>query len=542
MAFSPRIPGIRVLLAAFITVQCQLAPGAGAQESAGTGRLSVTVLDDATGSPTAFRARLVHQSGAVAPLPAQAVAVMYGEQDQAQGYAFQPDSAFYVDGDFAVELPTGRYRLTLSKGHEYVQQTHELEVRGGETLARELRLMRWIDMPARGWFSVDDHVHLRRSPRENPLILTWLAAEDIHVGALLQMGDFNATYFAQYAWGNDGVYHIEDRFIASGQEDPRTHELGHTISLGAEEFVRSRRQYYYYDRTFDRVHELGGLTGYAHQGVLFHGYRGLTLDVLGGKVDFMEILQFCSDVEPPLHTEHYYHFLDLGFRLTATAGSDFPWCGRENGPQIGNVRFYAHIDGELGFQSWKESIRAGHTFVSSGPMLELTVDGRLPGDQLSVSPGSRVTVSARASGHAGQVPLRDLEIVVHGQVVGRIAAGDAPGQDATTLALELDLPVERGFWVAARASAGADQFAHTTPVYVTVGDGFHNPATLQMRLDRTEGYLAEIEAEISAPSLEVDSDAWRFACAGDGPGCFGDDLRARIADTRRVIAELRARQ
>lgn len=527
------------LAASAVLVRAAPAP---AQVPAPAGQLSVTVVDVSTGAPTAFRARLVDASGAVAPLPEQAVAIMYGEQDQAQGYGFQPDSSFYADGSFDLELPAGRYHLTISKGHEYLRQEHDLEVEQGDTLSRELRLERWIDMPARGWFSVDDHIHLRRSPRENPLILTWLAAEDVHVGALLQMGDFDAIYFAQYAFGEDGVYHVEDRFLSAGQEDPRTHEIGHTISLGADEFVRRRSQYYYYDRTFDRVHELGGLTGYAHQGVLFHGYRGLTLDVLAGKVDFMEILQFCSNVEPPLHVEHYYHFLDLGFRLTATAGSDFPWCGRENGPQIGNVRFYTYIDGELDFESWKESIRAGHTFVSSGPIVELTVDGRIPGDELPATPGSTVSVRARALGHSEQVPLRDLEIVIHGKVVARVAAGDAAGQDSETLSLELELPVERGFWIAARTSAGPNQFAHTTPVYVTTGNGFHNPATLQMRLDRTEGYLAEIEAAIAEPSLEVDSHAWRFACSDEEPGCYGDELRDRIAETRRVIAELRERR
>ena len=111
----------------------------------------------------------------------------------------------------------------------------------------------------------------------------------------MQMGDFWATYYSQYAWGLDGVYHVEDRLLASGQEDPRTHERGHTISLAADDFVRLEDPalsqgpsgYYYYDQVFDRIHELGGLTGYAHQAVTFHGYRGLTLDVLRDKVDFL---------------------------------------------------------------------------------------------------------------------------------------------------------------------------------------------------------------------------------------------------------------
>lgn len=65
-----------------------------------------------------------------------------------------------------------------------------IDFAAGDRLARDYRLARWIDMPARGWYSADDHIHIRRSPRENPLILDWIAAEDVHVGVMLQMGDF----------------------------------------------------------------------------------------------------------------------------------------------------------------------------------------------------------------------------------------------------------------------------------------------------------------------------------------------------------------
>ena len=164
-------------------------------------------------------------------------------------------------------------------------------------------------MPELGWYSSDDHVHLRRSPRENPLILRWMAAEDIHVGNLLQMGDFHTRYFTQYAFGAAGRYQEGGRLLSSGQEDPRTPEIGHTISLGAAEAVRVRPvdAYYAFDRTFDRVRTLGGVAGYAHQAMTFHGYRGMTLDVLRRKIDFVELLQFCAP-GGPLITTHYYHY------------------------------------------------------------------------------------------------------------------------------------------------------------------------------------------------------------------------------------------
>ena len=102
----------------------------------------------------------------------------------------QPDGSFYVDGKFTAQLPPGAYTLTFAKGYEFVKQTHTLILKPGEAATRDYQLGRWIDMPKRGWYSSDDHIHLRRSRRDNPSVLRWIAAEDIHVGNLLEMGDF----------------------------------------------------------------------------------------------------------------------------------------------------------------------------------------------------------------------------------------------------------------------------------------------------------------------------------------------------------------
>ncbi len=492
--------------------------------------LSATIIDAATGEPTPVRVRLTDAIGASAPLREAAIGVMYGPDDRPSGYAFQRDSSFYVDGAFAVELRPGTYNLSLSKGNEYLQQQQELSLEPGDELAKTFRLERWINMPERGWFSADDHIHIRRSPRENPLLLTWIAAEDIHVGALLQMGDFWTTYFAQYAWGRDGVYQVGDYFLTSGQEEPRTHEIGHTISLAAAAFVRSQREYYYYDQVFDRVHELGGLTGYAHKAVGFHGYRGMTLDVLRNQVDFLEILQFGS-----MNTEHFYHFLDLGFKLTATAGSDFPYAAL-----IGETRFYTYVGDEFTFDSWRESFHAGHTFVSNGPIIDLKVNGVIPGDELDVTRGSTLSITARAFGHGEQVPLTDLEIVVHGEVLVRVTPDD-PGQSTDQLVVKLELPVEHGVWIAARSQANEQQVAHTTPIYVTVdGSGFHNPETALRRLDLSEQYLDELEHAIVTPTeLLSQHAAWPNETMFQHAWRYREGLEARIAETREIIAKLR---
>jgi hypothetical protein len=506
--------------------------------------LAVRIVDAATGLPAPVRVRLQNERGerpkvrgAVAvsesaiPVPRQAIAAMFGQNDRAEGYAIQPDGSFYVDGEFDVRLPPGTYTLAVSKGFEYVRETESIELKPGSSVKREYKMRRWIDMPARGWYSADDHIHLRRSPADNHAIAQWIAAEDVHVGNLLRMGDFWTTYFEQYAFGERGRYQEAGRLLSPGQEEPRTPEIGHTISLGASDFVRIQQDYYSFDKLFDRVHALGGVTGFAHQAMSFHGYRGMALNTIRGKTDFLELAQFCEP-EGPLAVQHYYEFLDMGFKLTALGGSDFPWCGV--GPvygfseprfaQIGNARFYAYAGGTLNFERYMAALKAGHTFVTTGPMLFLTVNGKFPGDAVDAVPGSKLKISAEAYGESGQVPLRTIEIVGHGKVLAR-----SEGKDAAHLTVDLELPVDRGIWIAARCDAGLGQAAHTTPVYVTVnGGGFENPGTLRRNLDAAEGYLKEVEQDLANPGSNLDRQASRHRA----------QLERQIAEARTKLKEM----
>ncbi len=514
------------------------------------GSMAIRIVDAATGRGAAVRVHLQDASG-VTPkvsgaltvsetalgIPKAAIPVMYGRNDEAEGYLLQPDGSFYVDGSFDATLPSGRYSLTLSKGPEYLAQTQTLDVSPGQALERTFRMERWIDMPARGWYSSDDHIHLRRSPADNPNIARWLEAEDVHVGHLLQMGDFWETYFAQYGFGKSAQYEDTETALVSGQEEPRTPEMGHTISLGASEFVRFRNDYYSFDRIFDRVHQLGGLTGFAHQGVQFSAYRGMTLNILRGKVDFLEVAQFCNP-EGPVATEHYFRFLDLGFKLTALAGSDFPWCGagprwggRQNAAQIGNARFYAPSGKPFSFDGWFQNVRAGHTFATSGPMMELTVNGHIPGDVVNVTPGTVLHIAAKARGNAQQIPLSQLEFIAHGEILKKAVPGEA-GQTTDALTLNVDLPAEHGVWIAARAKGNIAQAAITTPVYVTVnGGGFENPKTLAARIAECRQALTELETEMNTPSEFADHRIGRSR----------GKVEAAIAEVRKKLDDMSPR-
>lgn len=521
-----------------------ISPGSSNLHAQNNPTLSVTIQDAETGNQTPVRIKLTDRQGRHTGLPDDAIAVMYGRDDISEGYGFQPDSAFYADGTFSLDLQPDVYDLTITKGNEYLAQNHSLDLTAG-SIDTTIVMERWINMPERGWYSSDDHIHMRRSPRENPLLLRWIAAEDIHVGHLLQMGDYHAMYYAQYAFGEEGLYHEHEgdphshNILSSGQEDPRSHEIGHTISLFADSLVRKTSQYYYYDRLADKIHQLNGLFGYAHQGVTFHGYRGMTLDVFDDKVDFMEILQTCID-GGPLETEHYYHFLNLGFPITATAGSDFPWCGysryedeessREWDAQIGNVRFYTYTGDDYSFENWKSGVRKGRTFVSNGPILDLKINDQLPGSVIDLREGDEIEISVTAYGHEEQIPLELLQLIGHGNILDSISSGESSG-NREELTLQKTINVQKGIWIAARVKAGPLQYAHTTPVYIRVnGGGFHDEERLQENLDKAESYLDELSGVLNNQDKTVaNNEAWRYI----------DVLFERINETRDKINDMR---
>ena len=114
------------------------------------------------------------------------------------------------------------------------------------------------------------------------------------------------------------------------------------------------------------------MSGYAHQAELFNGRRGIALDVPFGIVDFVEILQ-----QGRLPTDLWYGFLNLGYKLLPAAGSDFPYMDLP-----GVVRSYAKIDGPFSVDAWFDAFRAGRIFVTNGPLLEVTANGRPLGDEL----------------------------------------------------------------------------------------------------------------------------------------------------------------
>ncbi len=448
----------------------------GTTKATATGKIRVDVKDAQTGDLVSARLGFYDATGRT-PLPSDQALLVHRYADETRlvwvgQRLFWPSphrQAFYVNGRYESQVPAGRYELVATRGPEYRAFTSTVDVKAGQTVQILIPLQRYIDQPSRGWYSGDTHLHLMRDQTKDLAVWGQVAGEDVHVGNLLEMGNIVTTHFRQPAWGKAGRFLQAGHLIASAQEDPRTTERGHTIHHNLSTPVHlPPEDYFSYHKVFEASHRQGGVSGYAHMGQIFNGRRGLAVDVPFELVDFIEVLQGGR-----LGVDNWYPYLNLGFKVSPAAGSDYPYFG----PSVpGAERYYVKLDGPFDPDAWYASFKAGHVFVTNGPMLDFTINGRGMGQELRVAKGARLDIAASAQLNPDLDALGRLDLIVHGDVV---ATESAKGRDRVELRTELI--ADHSMWIAVRASGAREvppqgqvqelgAIAHTAPIYVVVDD------------------------------------------------------------------------
>jgi len=469
------------------------------------GRLQLKVTDAGSGRPIPARVGVYDSTGR-APLPSEQALLVHRFTDEVRlvwvnGRTLWPSDnrqAFYVNGDYEARLPVGTYELVLTRGPEYRVARRSFEVRDDDTSSIAVAMERYLDLPARGWFSGDSHVHIQRHKVDDEAVWGQLAAEDVHVANLLEMGNIAGTHFKQPAWGEEGRFGRDSYMLVSGQEDPRTVQRGHTIHHNLyRPFHQDPDSYFLYHHVFEESHRQGGISGYAHLGQLFNGRRGLALDVPFGIVDFIEVLQGGR-----LFGDIWYSFLNLGFNVLPVAGADFPYFG----PTLPGVeRTYVKLDGPFSVDAFYNAFRRGRVFVSNGPFLEFTVNGHEIGEELRVERGARLQIEAEASLNPDVDQLDRLELLVHGEVVTSEPAG---GLDRVRLRTEIT--ADRSMWLAVRALGQRQErrdtiIAHSAATVVIVDDEpFWKPEAVPELVALQRAQLQELMAARIAPDDDLE--------------------------------------
>jgi len=393
-------------------------------------------------------------------------------------YVKPPEFDFIAPGEFQVPLPPGQYTLRVERGTEFRRVQRAIEIRPGEIYEERIDLERWAAMNARGWYSGDLHNH--REWREMPQILL---SEDLNLAPTITrwVWDDRVISIPPPADENTHASRSVDATHAYSILDTEVERNGLAIDLiGLRAPLEFRGYMLYPPNTVftEAAHRQGGYAD-AEKITWLDGAALIAL----GQVDFAGLVYNSFSpygVEPTTDEpeynqparlpywamEIYYRLLNCGFRLPASAGTA---SGVKPIP-LGYNRVYVHLDEPFSYDAWFRALKAGRSFATNGPMLFLTVNGREPGDAIQLAPGAgqgtRVKIHAEAE---SQDELEKLEVLWKGKVIKKVAAPPTSHQ----LSVDFEADTNQTGWFAARAFEKPTEtvrFAHTSPVYVRVGD------------------------------------------------------------------------
>ncbi|GAA5049990.1 hypothetical protein HNP84_004165 [Thermocatellispora tengchongensis] len=424
---------------------------------------------------------------------------------------------YFHGDDLVVAVPAEPITVTVTRGMEYGESVRALTPAAGEETLVAMAPERLYDAAARGWYGGDLHVHLNwmgEEPAAPALAAAAQHGEDLHVLHLVAgnaAGERVYDLEALTHWAGRDLPWSDATHLARFGVEYRNDMLGHLTAFG----LRGLPKRYHTGfagapdwppnaAACEELRELGGLLGYGHP---FHAYtddddppervfdlsrdcaaREIVADAALGLIDALDVLNHSS----MLGTARVYRrLIGAGNRLAVTAGTDavLSWChrGTASGPP-GWARVYAHVPEGLTAESYARAVALGRTFATTGPWLELTVNGHRPGATLDLSPGERVEITVESVGpEVETLEIRTADGVLAKGPPGRLTASLEAGTPTYVVAVAAGGPHPR--------SQHRRAYAHTSPVYLDVADE-HVAREADVRwclacLDRLEAALAK---------------------------------------------------
>ena len=382
-------------------------------------------------------------------------------------------------------LEPGEYRIWASHGPEWSEAERRVSLEGGERRALTLALRR--EVQSRRYSACDLHVHTNASRDSQVALqerLASAAAEGLRVAVLT---DHNHAQAAGEGARGYGVQLVPGVEITTWEP-----EFGHFNLFPSQHAPAYKRssperllaalpppQTRFVQVNHPRLLRHIGYFELAHE-------RDLNVaEAMRLGFDGIEVWNGYDLHRPEQRDRVIADWLSLvaaGRKLVATGGSDSHDLTHTI---IGYPRTYVELPrGDDLAQPLAAALRAGRAFVSNGPVLELEVEGRVPGESLSVARNKRhVQVKVRVDGPAW-MDLKSVELWLDGKRAARVpvaawtSAGKRPEQSRAQLRFDLPITAGRAHSVLAmvRGERAMHElfgrrevvpFAFTNPVWLT---------------------------------------------------------------------------
>ncbi|HZU38095.1 MAG TPA: CehA/McbA family metallohydrolase [Gemmataceae bacterium] len=430
--------------------------------------IHLRINDSDTGQRTPARVRVVGPDGRyLAPLGRLTAFHTAPYRDVGGNLRLGKKQYAYIGGECEIRVPIGKLSVEVHKGPECVPQRHDVHLGVGQ-LAVGLGNGRWCDLRRDGWYAGDGRAHaltphaaLLEAAAEDLAVVNLLALEQRPPDAPPSIPNILAFSGQQPAlqWpGHCVVVNTLNRHPTQGQVALlNCHRVVYPLALEASEGFEN----WSLGDWCAQCHRKGGLTVWIDSG---SSDLNPPVDLFRGHIDALEVCHLDGSACPTAISK-WYQLLTAGLHvpLVGSSGKD------SNAVALGAVRTYAHLrpNETFSYGAWIEAVRAGRTFITSGPLLQLTVNGQEPGATIERGDEPlRLWARARCWD-----PVERLEILVNGLGVAQASSAETPA----TATVEAEVPSSQARWLACRCwgrtAEGDWTFAHTSAVYVEVPDG-----------------------------------------------------------------------
>lgn len=394
------------------------------------------------------------------------------------------------------EIPAGEYALTVESGKSYFPREVQVAIEANRKLTVELT--RWNNPAIRGWYSGDTHLH-----REIEDLKNVIAAEDLNVALPLTN------------WVT-----ISNKPPAAGDKNLTEIPTG-LVKVDEQHVIWPRNTEYEIFSVAGKRHTLGALFVLGHRDGLGLGvppWKPVIESVVASdpnvlfdmdKLDwpFAMLLptiapnasyelannhvwrtefafrKWNTAARPYMQPPHgategghrqwldytmgmYYTLLNCGFRLPPSAGT----ANGVHPVPAGFGRVYVHLPDGFQFDAWMKALKAGRSFVTTGPMLYATANGKDPGHVFVGTEPKKIELEMDV---VSEQPISYGEVLVNGrpEVLLR-PANQKTDVGAFRSTLNSVVNVHRSGWVAIRfwepRPDGQSRFVHSAPWYVEV--------------------------------------------------------------------------
>jgi len=363
-------------------------------------------------------------------------------------------------GRLSEPIAPGEYRFAVSAGGGFLSRDAEvaLSVKSGQAAQAHVQITPLIDPPGRGWYSADLHHHADQAEAVTPpadLVRSQLAAglnvlfvsdhdSTANLETLARLARSRGVVFLpgieiSPSWGHFNAYPISPG--ARLGIDPGTARVG--------EVLREARR-------------MGATVVQVNHPFIPYGYftsvaAGVAPGGFDGGFDLVEINSTVPQDDAKVLERLWKHWNE-GHRYYLSGGSDTHDVWND---VSGRVRTFVHVEDALSASAFAAALKAGHAYVSYGPVIFPSV---MFGSELKVEPREPFVLGFDLASVAG---LKRAELVSGGAVRDQRLFEHAPLRGRA----QFSLTTEHPGWYALMVEDAKGRKAYSDPIWVTLEPG-----------------------------------------------------------------------